>query len=190
MVGLITDRGRSLKIESAGEHCESAEGCLLLDLQKPVTPVKSRRERLLSIEPTAASLSEQDERISKSVGELVHREVGEPGGSKLKPERYAVEPPTDFRYGRRRLGVELERRRSKPSAFHEQLDRFQPEQLAKINITVELRQLEWRHAVDKLAWVSERFPARGDHIDLWAVSDHLLNEGTARVKQVFAVIKD
>jgi hypothetical protein len=142
MVGLITDRGCSLKIESAGEYRESSEGCLLLDLQEPVTPVKRRRERLLSIKPTASSLSKQDERIAESVGELVHGEVGEPGSSKLKPERYAVEPPTDFCYGRRSLGVELERWRRKPGAFHEQLDRFQPEQFTKINISAELRQLE------------------------------------------------
>src|SRR4029453_11670957 len=131
MVGLITDRGRRLEVQSESEYRESSEGCLLLDLQEPVTPVKRRRQRLLSIEPTASSLSKQDERIAEPVGELVHGEVGEPGSSKLKPERYPVEPPTDFCYGRRSLGVELERWRSKPGAFHEQLDRFQPEQLTK-----------------------------------------------------------
>ena len=68
--------------------------------------------------------------------------MGQPSSGELERKRYAVEPTTDLRHGTGCLDVEFERWHSQPGPLHEELDGFQPEQLAKIKISSELQQLQ------------------------------------------------
>ena len=116
--------------------------------------------------------------------------MGEAGGRKLEPERYAVEPTTDVDHRTCCFGVQCESGRRKPGALHEQLDGFQPKQPPKIKISSDLRQLERRHPEDQFPRNGKWFPACGNDSDPWTPAEHLLSKLGAGIQQMLAVVHD
>src|SRR5438067_13511332 len=91
----MTDLLGRLKREGSPEHRKSPEQCLLLVAQQAMAPVNRRGQRLLALDPAAAS-GQQTEAIRQALEDLGWSQVCGPSCSELDRQRDCVVTAADL----------------------------------------------------------------------------------------------
>ena len=155
-------------------------------LSSCVAPVHRGPQRLLPCLGGAGSGGEQGEPVREPFGDLDRRHRRDPGGGELERERHAVEGRAIGADRGQVVRVEHQPGPDGAGPFGEQLRGGVPEHRAGRDVRRRRVQRPDRHL--HLVGDGERLPAGGEHRDVGAVTEDVVDERGGRVDDVLAVV--
>ena len=129
-----------------------------------IAPLDCSQQRLLATQRGAAAAGQQPESIVKTRADLLHGKHLHARCRQFDGEGNAIQPPADFRYGRRRRRVERELRCGQSRTLDKKSNSLTRSQSGKVVLRAHRGNSERAHGDASLAGNAQPFTARDQYM--------------------------